>query len=134
MNANAAIQAVSYTHLYDNLLYVTAGQIIPAVTGVSWDDYIRQHIFAPLGMAYSNTSNADFKPGDDYAFPHERVDGRLQVIPFEVLDNVGPAGAISSCAADMAKWVQLQLCLLYTSRISHRASDCPGRRSPVRDG
>ena len=96
-------------YAYDNLLYVTAGQIIPAVTGVSWDDYIRQHIFAPLGMHHSNISNADFKPGDDRAFPHERVDGKLQVIPFEVLDNVGPAGAINSCATDMAKWVQLQL-------------------------
>jgi CubicO group peptidase (beta-lactamase class C family) len=96
-------------YAYDNLLYMTAGQIIPAVTGTSWDDYIRQHIFAPLGMNNSNVSNTAFKPDDDYAFPHERVDGKLQVIPFEVLDNAGPAGAINSCAADMAKWVQLQL-------------------------
>jgi len=94
---------------YDNLLYMTAGQIIPAVTGVSWDDYIRQHIFAALDMSHSNVSNAAFKPGDDYAFPHSRVDGKLQVIRFEVLDNAGPAGSINSCAADMAKWVQLQL-------------------------
>src|SRR5258708_35221694 len=88
---------------------MTAGQIIPAVPGVSWDDYIRQHFFAPLSMNDSNVSNAGFKSGDDFAFPHERVDGKLQVIPFEVLDNAGPAGAINSCAADMAKWVQLQL-------------------------
>jgi len=96
-------------YAYDNLLYMTAGQIIPAVTGTSWDDYIRQHIFAPLGMSHSNVSNAEFKSGDDYAFPHSRVDGKLQVIPFGLLDNAGPAGAINSCAADMAKWVQLQL-------------------------
>jgi CubicO group peptidase (beta-lactamase class C family) len=96
-------------YAYDNLLYMTAGQIIPAVTGTSWDDYIRQHIFAPLGMNHSNVSNTEFKPGDDYAFPHSRVDGKLQVIPFGLLDNAGPAGAINSCAADMAKWVQLEL-------------------------
>jgi CubicO group peptidase (beta-lactamase class C family) len=96
-------------YAYDNLLYMTAGQIIPAVTGVSWDDYIREHIFVPLGMNNSNVSNAAFKTNDNYAFPHERVDGKLQVIPFEVLDNAGPAGSINSCAADMAKWVQLQL-------------------------
>jgi hypothetical protein len=88
---------------------MTAGQIIPAVTGISWDDYIRQRIFAPLGMNHSNVSNAAIKPGDDAAYPHSKVDGKLQVIPFEVLDNVGPAGSINSCAADMAKWVQLQL-------------------------
>src|SRR5277367_3046127 len=96
-------------YAYDNLLYMTAGQIIPAVTGTSWDDYIRQHIFTPLGVNHSNVSNANIKPGDNVAFPHSRVDGKLQVIPFEVLDNAGPAGAINSGAADMAKWVQLQL-------------------------
>jgi CubicO group peptidase (beta-lactamase class C family) len=96
-------------YAYDNLLYMTAGQIIPAVTGVSWDDYIRQHIFAPLAMNHSNLSTAAFKAGDNYAYPHSRVDGKLQVIHFEVLDNAGPAGSINSCAADMAKWVQLQL-------------------------
>src|SRR5580692_1999801 len=96
-------------YAYDNLLYMTAGQIIPAVTGVSWDDYIRQRIFVPLGMNHSNVSNAAMKPGDNVAFPHSRMDDKLQVIHFEVLDNAGPAGAINSCAADMAKWVQLQL-------------------------
>ncbi len=96
-------------YAYDNLLYMTAGQIIPAVTGVSWDDYIRQRIFAPLGMNHSNVSNAEFQPSDNYSFPHQRLGGKLQVIPFEVLDNAGPAGSINSCAADMARWVQLQL-------------------------
>ena len=96
-------------YAYDNLLYMTAGQIIPAVTGTSWDDYIRQRIFTPLGMTHSNVTNANIKPGDNVAFPHSRMDGKLQVIHFEVLDNAGPAGAINSCAADMAKWVQLQL-------------------------
>ena len=96
-------------YAYDNLLYMTAGQIIPAVTGTSWDDYVQRHIFAPLGMSHSNVSNSAFKPGDNYASPHSRVDGRLQVIPFGTLDNAGPAGSINSCAADMAKWVQLQL-------------------------
>jgi CubicO group peptidase (beta-lactamase class C family) len=96
-------------YAYDNLLYMTAGQIIPAVTGTTWDDYVRQHIFAPLGLNHSNLSTTAYKSGDDYAFPHSRVDGKLQVIPFEDLDNAGPAGAINSSAADMAKWVQLQL-------------------------
>jgi CubicO group peptidase (beta-lactamase class C family) len=96
-------------YAYDNLLYMTAGQIIPAVTGTSWDDYIRQRIFAPLGMTHSTVTNKNFKPGDDYSSPHSRVDGKLQPLPLEELDNAGPAGSIQSCASDMAKWVQLQL-------------------------
>src|SRR6202011_1205614 len=60
-------------------------------------------------MNHSNVTNANMKPGDNVAFPHSRMENKLQVIHFEVLDNAGPAGAINSCAADMAKWVQLQL-------------------------
>ncbi len=96
-------------YAYDNLMYVAAGQIIPAVTGKSWDDFIRVRIFGPLGMNSSNLSNAAFKAGDDYAWPHSKVEGRLQAIEFENLDNAAPAGAINSCAADMAKWALVQL-------------------------
>src|SRR5439155_3164008 len=70
---------------------------------------VRQRIFAPLGMNHTNVSNAAIKPTDNVAFPHSHMDGKLQVIHFEVLDNAAPAGAINSCAADMGKWVQLQL-------------------------
>ena len=94
---------------YDNLLYIAAGQIIPAVAGKSWEDYVRERILLPLGMNITNLSNAAFKPGDNYAWPHSKLDGKLQVIDFINLDNAGPAGSINSSAAEMAKWVTLQL-------------------------
>ncbi len=94
---------------YDNLMYIAAGQIIPAVTGKSWEDTIRERILVPLGMNTTNLSNAAFKPTDNYAFPHSRLDGKLQVIDFITLDNAGPAGSINSSAAEMARWVTLQL-------------------------
>lgn len=94
---------------YDNLLYMTAGQIIPAVTGKSWDDYVREEILRPLGMNTTNVSTAAYKPGDDYAYPHSKQEGKLQVVEFENLDNAGPAGSINSSAAEMSKWVLLQL-------------------------
>jgi len=96
-------------YAYDNLLYMTAGQIIPAVTGQSWEDYVRERIFKPLGMMHSNLSVTEFKPSDNYAAAHERLDGKLQVIEFDPVDNIAPAGSINSSAADMAKWVILQL-------------------------
>jgi CubicO group peptidase (beta-lactamase class C family) len=94
---------------YDNLMYIAAGQIIPAVTGKSWEDYIREKILAPLGMSTTNLSNSAFKPGDNYAWPHSKVDGKLQAIEFVNLDNAAPAGSINSSAGEMAKWVTLQL-------------------------
>jgi CubicO group peptidase (beta-lactamase class C family) len=96
-------------YAYDNLLYMAAGQIIPAVTGVSWDDYVRTRIFSPLGMNTSMTTVRTIKPDDNVASAHSILDGKLQVVPFETLDNVGPAGSINSSAAEMARWILLQL-------------------------
>lgn len=97
------------TFAYNNLMFLTAGQVVAAVSGKSWDDYVRDKIFLPLGMNTTNTSTDALKPGMNYAWPHEKVDGRLEVIPFETLDNAGPAGSISSSAVEMSRWVMMQL-------------------------
>jgi len=94
---------------YNNLMFLTAGQVVAEVSGKSWDDYLREKFFLPLGMKNTNTSTTAFKQGDNWAWPHSKVDGKLQPIPFENLDNAGPAGSINSSVADMSKWMLLQL-------------------------
>ena len=96
-------------YAYDNLLYIVAGQVIERVTGKSWEANIRERIFQPLGMTTSNLSIRDFKPGDNYAWGHAPLGGRLRPVDFISYDNVAPAGSINSSAAEMARWVQLQL-------------------------
>jgi CubicO group peptidase (beta-lactamase class C family) len=97
------------TYAYSNVMFVTAGQVVAAVSGESWDEYLREKIFLPLGMKNTNTSSTAYKPGDDWAIPHSKIDGKLQPIALENLDNAGPAGSINSSVADMSKWVLLQL-------------------------
>ncbi|HSB08499.1 MAG TPA: serine hydrolase [Blastocatellia bacterium] len=96
-------------YAYDNVLYMIAGQIIPAVTGKSWDEFIKERIFKPVGMTESNTSVSAFRPGDNIAIPHAPVDGRIEAIKYINLDNVGPAGSINSNVTDLAKWMIVQL-------------------------
>ncbi len=97
------------TYAYNNLMFLTAGQVLAEVSGRSWDDYLTEKIFRPLGMSNTNTSTSAFKEGGDWAWPHSRMEGKLRTIPFENLDNAGPAGAINSSVQDMSKWVLLQL-------------------------
>lgn len=97
------------TYAYSNVMFVTAGQLVAEVSGKSWDEYLKERIFVPLGMKNTNSSATAFKPGEDWASPHSKVDGKLQPIPVENLDNAGPAGSINSSVADMSKWVLLQL-------------------------
>src|SRR5215475_2135570 len=96
-------------YAYDNVLYLVAGQVVAAVSGKSWDDFIKERIFAPLGMTLSNTSIKDLRPGGNFVSPHQKVEGRLQPVPYMNLDNTAPAGAINSNVAEMEKWAIAQL-------------------------
>jgi CubicO group peptidase (beta-lactamase class C family) len=96
-------------YAYDNVLYLVAGQVVAAVSGKSWDDFIKERIFAPLGMTTSNTSVKDLRPGGNFVSPHQKVEGKLQPVPYMNIDNTAPAGAINSNVAEMAKWVIAQL-------------------------
>ena len=93
---------------YDNVLYDVAGAVVEAASGQTWDAYVHDHLFVPLGMASSVTSLAA-TPLADLAAPHGTLDGRLQVVPLDTADNLGPGGGIVSSVADMAQWIRVQL-------------------------
>jgi CubicO group peptidase (beta-lactamase class C family) len=95
---------------YNNLMFLTAGQIIPAVTGESWDAFVRERLLVPLGMVSTSTTISALANQPDVAQPHESIDGgKAQVIHYRRIDNIAPAGAINSNAVDMAHWMQLLL-------------------------
>jgi CubicO group peptidase (beta-lactamase class C family) len=94
---------------YQNLMYLAAGQLVPALTGRSWDDFVADRIFAPLGMATSSTSTLGLDAMPNVARPHAEIDGRLRPVPYRNIDNVGPAGSINSSVHEMARWIRLQL-------------------------
>lgn len=91
------------------LLSMAAGEIIPALTGISWDDFVQKRLFKPLGMTSSLTSPLLLHTCNNVASPHERVGQKLVPIPPMMSHNLGGAFSIYSCAADMAKWLQFQL-------------------------
>src|SRR5258707_13718360 len=88
---------------YDNLLYIAAGQIIPAATGKTWEQYITERILQPLGMKTTTLSNAQFPAGANFAWPHSKLGGPLRPIDFLELDNAAPAGSTNSSVAEMAR-------------------------------
>jgi CubicO group peptidase (beta-lactamase class C family) len=94
---------------YQNMLYLAAGQIIPAVTGQSWDEFVKLRIFLPLGMTASNTTITALRGVEDTATPHLKIEERITPVTYRNADQVGPAGSINSCVHDMAQWLRLQL-------------------------
>ena len=94
---------------YQNIMFLAAGEIVPAVTGMSWDEFVRRRLLDPLGMSATTTSVTSLDSLGDVATPHERFDGRERTIAWRNIDNIGPAGAINSNVLDMAQWIRLQL-------------------------
>jgi len=94
---------------YTNSAFLTAGEIIPRVSGKSWEDYLKQNIFAPLGMSNTLALTAEMPKSLNRTVPHTFVDERLSPVPYGQLDNMAPAMSISSSVNDMSKWVMMLL-------------------------
>jgi CubicO group peptidase (beta-lactamase class C family) len=94
---------------YQNIMYLAAGEVASAVGGKPWDDLVRERIFAPLGMSETSTSTRALSQLRNVATPHAEIDDTLRVVAWHNIDNIGPAGSINSSAADMIKWVRMQL-------------------------
>ena len=96
-------------YAYDNVLYVVAGELIEAVSGQSWEDFVRSRILARLGMTHSDVRHSDTGAGDNVAQPHSRVEGRVRRVPAFTSDNTNAAGGINTGAEDITKWLIVQL-------------------------
>ena len=94
---------------YQNIMFLAAGEIVPAVTGKSWDDYVRERFFAPLGMTRTVTTYKQLMAAANVATPHNEVEGKVRVVHYSNVDSAGGAAVINSTAAEMAEWVRLQL-------------------------
>jgi len=96
-------------YAYDNVLYLVAGQVIEAVSGLSWEDFIRTRILARVGMTTSSPRFDTAANSGNVATPHARVDERVRVVQPFASDNTNPAGGILSNATDMASWMRVLL-------------------------
>ncbi len=96
-------------YAYDNVLYLVAGEVIEAISGQSWEDFVSRRILARVGMTGSNVRHSAANAGGNIATPHAPVNGSVRPVkPFDS-DNTNPAGGINSSAEDMARWLIVQL-------------------------
>lgn len=97
------------TYGYQNIMFLAAGTVVERTGGTSWDDFVAQRIFQPLGMAHTVTSITKLTSLADVATPHERINDTYRPVAWLNIDNIAPAGSINSSVNDMAQWVRLQL-------------------------
>ncbi|HKS05375.1 MAG TPA: serine hydrolase domain-containing protein [Gemmatimonadaceae bacterium] len=103
--------------IYNNSAFILLGHIIEKTSGMTYEDYIEQKIFAPLGMKNSSyCNNLELVPG--------RVNGyaiaQLGIRKANRNDHTWPfsAGSICSSAEDLLKW----MVALHTGKVLTPAS------------
>ena len=95
-------------YAYNNVLYVVAGEVVAAVIGRRWDDFVRERIFSPLGMSRTHHERRRLPRQRGRGPP--RGGGGGGPVAVMSFDNVGPAGGRSTPrASDMARWVEVLL-------------------------
>lgn len=90
---------------YHNVMYLVAGKVIEKASGTSWERFMADRVFGPLGM--KNTF-ATLKGGENYSnrsIAHYEIDGHLQAIPEMPVDVAGAAGSVWSTSDDMGIWM-----------------------------
>jgi CubicO group peptidase (beta-lactamase class C family) len=91
---------------YSNYGTALAGYIVELIAGIPFEDYIEQTIFKPLGMQHSSFREplpAELEPDMSVAYTFKN--GLLKAEDFELINGMIPAGSLSACATDMAKFM-----------------------------
>ncbi|MCX2742076.1 serine hydrolase [Pontibacter anaerobius] len=95
---------------YSNLMFITAGEVIEKVSGKTWEDYIKDTFFQPLGMNRSHTSVNDLKGVQNVASPHGfDANKKPYATTLTAWDNWNPAAGIFTSVNEQAQWMRLQL-------------------------
>ncbi len=95
---------------YSNIMFSVAGEIIPVVSGKSWEEYIRTAFFKKLGMDASLLSVSELAGKTNIAMPHHTAQG-IYPLPIKYMnwDNIAPAASIISNVEDISKWLIMQM-------------------------
>ena len=90
---------------YDNTGYYLLGLLIEAVSGESYGDYLRRHVFAPLGMDDTRVNDPyEIVPrrASGYSVENKTVRNKVYYSP----SGTFSAGVLLSTVVDLAKYAQ----------------------------
>lgn len=95
---------------YCNSCYLSAGEVVPKVTGKSWEDFVQDSMITPLGMSSTMVLSTGVEKQPNVAAPYTTAyTGTLKQVPYDNWNNLAPAASIISNVSDLSKWLKMQL-------------------------
>lgn len=98
--------------VYQNIMYVTAGEVVAKVGGTPWYEFVQERLLTPLGMERSVVTAARAYDMPNVARAHTPYDGTIRPVQhrYEAIDpDLAAAGMVWSSVNDMARWVRMLL-------------------------
>ncbi|MBP6311645.1 MAG: serine hydrolase [Flavobacteriales bacterium] len=93
---------------YSNIMFIAAAQLIEAVSGRTWDQFVTERILQPMQMTRTTVETADLARFENVALPHVRKgqdpNAPLKSMPYQALQGADGACGINSCINDLTKW------------------------------
>jgi CubicO group peptidase (beta-lactamase class C family) len=91
---------------YSNIGMAMLGDAVSRVSGMSWGDYVKQNIFAPLGMKLSQTDMPFDIAGNGFAQGYyvRSSKGERKPVEKHSFKAFAPAAGVASSVNDMAKF------------------------------
>jgi CubicO group peptidase (beta-lactamase class C family) len=95
---------------YCNSCFMTAGQVIPVVTGQQWENFVQDSIIVPLEMNSTMVLSTGIEKQSNVAIPYTTsYTSKLKQVPFDNWNNLAPAASIISNVNDLSHWLLMQL-------------------------
>ncbi|MCA1622906.1 MAG: serine hydrolase [Acidobacteria bacterium] len=95
--------------VYHNVMYLVAGKIIEKASGMTWERFMTERVFNPLGMKNTFPTLESSRAYQNRSAPHFEIKNQITVIPEMAVDTAGPAGSVWSTADDIGKWINFTL-------------------------
>ncbi|MBQ9662687.1 MAG: serine hydrolase [Oscillospiraceae bacterium] len=94
---------------YSNQMVALAGHLIDVLTDSTYEQFIKERIFKPLGMSHSDFEVDSLRSYEDYSKGYVFTGEGYMEPPYLHLGAFNPAGGIVSNALDMAAYMLFQL-------------------------
>lgn len=95
---------------YQNVVFSLVADVVEAGLHTSYDDFVSENIFAPLGMQTASMGYEAFSSSPHASSPHQYGRGSWRVSTINsAYYTVSPASGVNATIMDMSRWAQANL-------------------------
>lgn len=105
-----AVCAPGRCYGYQNVVFSLIGDVVERSTGESYDRFVSERIFRPLGMDTASFGHESWRGSPGATSPHRRIRGKWRPVSTNpAYYSVAPASGVNASIEDMGVWLRANL-------------------------